>query len=71
MSPSARRPELVVKTQPPEQDLDFTASFHGANFSTNHEHIEAARYWGYVDEWSQSSGTGNDGRRQLLWDGHQ
>ena len=47
MSPSARRPELVVKTQPPEQDLDFTASFHGANFSTNQEQIEAARYWGY------------------------
>jgi hypothetical protein len=56
--PFGAAPELVVNTQSPEQDLDFTASFHGANFSTNQEHIEAARYWGVSPRRSQSSGTG-------------
>ena len=30
--------ELVVKTQPPEQDLDFTGLAHEVN-STKHEHF--------------------------------
>jgi hypothetical protein len=29
-------PELVIETKPPEQDLDFTGSFHSAD-STNRE----------------------------------
>src|SRR6476620_1785506 len=32
-------PEIVVKTKPPEQDLDFTNSFHGTDIRTNHERI--------------------------------
>src|SRR6266404_4482358 len=32
-------PELVVKPEPPEQDLDFTIAFHTAENSTNRERV--------------------------------
>jgi hypothetical protein len=35
--PLGPAPKLVVKTKPPEQDLDFTGAFHYAAYSTKHE----------------------------------
>jgi hypothetical protein len=42
--PFGAAPELVVKTKPPEKDLDFTDSLHEAN-STNREQLGKPLFW--------------------------
>src|SRR5437899_2027656 len=37
--PLGTAPELVVKTKPPEQDLDFTGVFHETKNRTNRERV--------------------------------